>query len=101
MRRCGIRGWLRGSRLLGKPDFVFTKRQVAVFVDGDFWHGNPRRRLPGTNRDYWEAKIEANKKRDRCVNRRLKGMGWLVLRVWESDLRDDPEAVMARLRLMV
>jgi len=101
-RRFGIRGWKRSSRLFGKPDFVFHDAKLAVFVDGDFWHGNPKNyRVPNRNRDYWKAKIESNRRRDRLVNRTLKRQGWLVFRVWKSDLSWDIEAVLAKLRLLV
>ena len=101
MRRYKVTGWRRGSRLPGKPDFVFPRSQVAVFVDGDFWHGNPRRsRLPKSNSDYWREKIRSNRARDRKINRALKELGWRVVRIWESSLRDE-EAVAAKLRLLI
>jgi DNA mismatch endonuclease (patch repair protein) len=86
-RRYGIKGWKRGSKLFGRPDF---------------WHGNPKtHRPPKSNVEYWTKKILTNKRRDRLVNRTLKGQGWRVFRVWESDLRSDIEAVMAKLRLLI
>jgi len=101
MRRYKIKGWRRGSKLPGKPDFVFSRSQVAVFVDGDFWHGNPRRsRLPKSNTDYWREKIRSNRARDKKINRTLKELGWRVVRIWESSLRDG-EAIAARLRLLI
>ncbi len=101
MRRYKIKGWRRGSKLSGRPDFVFPKRKLVLFVDGDFWHGNPRRfRLPKSNRAYWQKKIEANRKRDRAVNRELRQLGWRVLRIWESALRDE-EAVGAKLKMLL
>jgi DNA mismatch endonuclease (patch repair protein) len=88
--------------LLGKPDFVFSKRRVAVFIDGDFWHGNPKtRRTPKSNAEYWENKIRSNRRRDKVVSRRLEAHGWRVVRIWESELRRDAEAVMAKVRLLV
>ena len=101
LRRYKIRGWRRGSRLVGKPDFVFSKAAVVVFIDGDFWHGNPKKkRLPKSNCDYWTKKIASNKARDRFVNRALRQEGWTVIRFWESDLRDG-EAIAARLTLLL
>ena len=101
MRRYKIKGWRRGSKLPGKPDFVFPRSRVAVFVDGDFWHGNPKmKRLPKSNTDYWREKIRSNRARDRKVNRALEALGWRVVRIWESSLRDE-EAVAAKLRLVV
>ncbi|PYS47967.1 MAG: very short patch repair endonuclease [Acidobacteria bacterium] len=90
MRRNRIIGWRRGSPLPGKPDFVFKRERVAVFVDGDFWHGNPQRFcMPKSHTQYWHAKILGNKLRDRRVSRALRAQGWAVLRFWESQLRDE------------
>lgn len=74
--------------IIGKPDIVFCERKIAVFVDSDFWHGNPERFVrPKTNVDYWDKKIAGNKKRDRNVNRQLKKQGWIVMRIWEYDVK--------------
>jgi DNA mismatch endonuclease (patch repair protein) len=98
MRKMGIKGWRRGSKLLGRPDFVFSAERVAVFIDGDFWHGNPRKfRLPKSNLAYWGKKIASNRTRDRLVSRTLRSQGWTVVRFWESSLRDG-EVVMADLK---
>ena len=96
-----IRGWRRGSKLLGRPDFVFYKQRIVIFIDGDFWHGNPKKyRLPKSNCEYWEKKIKSNQTRDRMVNRKLRKCGWTVLRFWESDLRDK-QAIAAKLGLLL
>jgi DNA mismatch endonuclease, patch repair protein len=101
MRRYKIWGWRRRTKLPGRPDFVFTKRKVAVFIDGDFWHGNPKKfRIPKSNCDYWEKKIAGNRDRDRAVNKELKRLGWRVIRFWESSLMDE-EAVIAKLTLLL
>jgi DNA mismatch endonuclease (patch repair protein) len=97
MRRFGIKGWRTKAEVFGKPDFYFPKSRVAVFVDGDFWHGNPRNfRLPASNQEYWLAKIENNRRRDREVNLFLRKNGIIVLRFWESRLRQE-HAIAARL----
>ncbi|MDZ4290052.1 MAG: very short patch repair endonuclease [Prosthecobacter sp.] len=83
----GITGWRRHWPLLGKPDFVFRRERVVVFVDGCFWHGCPvHGRRPGQNQVYWDAKMLRNKKRDREVTRELRKRGWQVLRVWAHEL---------------
>lgn len=88
-RNYGITGWRRGYPLVGKPDFVFPKQRVAVFVDGCFWHGHPDKcRIPATNRKYWIAKIERNKARDRHVTRILRRKGWRVVRIWENRVNE-------------
>lgn len=92
-----ITGWRRGSKLPGKPDFVFPKHKIAVFVDGCFWHGCPKHATqPKTNATFWQEKIARNKARDRKVNRLLRAKGWTVLRVWEHDLRKRDEAKLLR-----
>ncbi|MGO8898431.1 MAG: very short patch repair endonuclease [Isosphaeraceae bacterium] len=101
MRKNGIKGWRRGSNLPGKPDFIFTRARVAVFVDGDFWHGNPSRfRLPKSNEQYWSKKIHTNQARDREIDLELTRRGWRVIRIWESSLKEEAE-VVSTLSLMV
>lgn len=85
--RHGITGWRRNQKVFGKPDFVFWKVRVAVFVDGCFWHGCPRHgRVPDSNRDFWEKKLRMNRRRDREVTRALHNQGWKVMRIWEHAL---------------
>lgn len=87
MREHGITGWRRNAPVFGKPDFVFPRERVAVFVDGCFWHGCPRHAtMPKTRRAFWKAKLARNAARDREVTRALRKAGWRVLRVWECAL---------------
>ena len=73
--------------ITGKPDFVFRRKKVAVFVDSDFWHGHRTRCImPKSNCGYWEQKIAGNKERDKQVTRALKKNGWTVIRLWEKDI---------------
>ncbi len=98
MKQEGITGWRRRHRLPGKPDFVFSKERLAIFVDGCFWHGCARcRNIPVTNDAYWVEKNERNKARDRLITRSLRGKGWTVLRIWEHSLRS-PRRVSNRIR---
>jgi len=88
MKQHHIKGWRRNYKLYGKPDFVFLKKRIAVFVDGDFWHGNPNTFYPPkTNKKFWLGKIKTNRHRDRQVTLFLKKKGWKVIRIWESSLR--------------
>lgn len=74
--------------VVGKPDFGNKTRKVAVFIDGCFWHGCPKcYREPKSNTGFWREKVERNKRRDAFVGDKLKGMGWIVIRVWECDLK--------------
>lgn len=85
-RTNNITGWRRNWPLEGKPDFVFPKLKLVIFVDGCFWHGcQAHSKTPKSNRDYWEAKLLRNRLRDRKVTRRLRKSGWNVLRLWHHD----------------
>jgi DNA mismatch endonuclease (patch repair protein) len=98
LRRHGVSGWRRNHPVFGRPDFVFPKTRVAVFVDGCFWHGCPKHStVPATNRPFWKRKLTANKLRDRLVNRTLRRNGWRVVRIWEHDLRK-PGPSLRRIR---
>lgn len=82
-----ISGWRRKQPLPGRPDFVFPKHRIAIFVDGCFWHGCPlHASQPATNRAFWGEKLDKNKARDRLVTRKLKKNGWRVIRIWQHDL---------------
>ena len=96
--RLGLRYRKNVASLPGKPDIVFSRAHVAVFCDGDFWHGRNwpglRAKLEkGINPDYWIAKIAGNIERDRRNTALLEEDGWQVIRVWESDIKKDPKAV--------
>jgi DNA mismatch endonuclease (patch repair protein) len=85
------------QRAIVRPDFVFSAHKVAVFIDGDFWHGNPRRyRPPTSNADYWTAKIKRNRQRDRKVDSRLNAKGWGTIHIWESTLKKRAKACVER-----
>ncbi len=88
----GARYRLHASGLPGKPDIVFAGAKVAIFVDGDFWHGRnwrARKKLlaEGSNSEYWVAKIGSNRIRDAHHTATLTKLGWRVVRIWESDIR--------------
>ena len=106
LRRLGLRFRKNDPLLVGVPDIVFPKTQVAVFCDGDFWHGRSWRRLRQAlakrhNPDYWIAKIKRNRARDRSVTRQLTTSGWLVVRFWETDILSDPAGMAAKLESVV
>ena len=102
LRKLGIRAHPSRKRVLGSPDLVFWKNRLAVFCDGDFWHGrNWRQRHKkletGSNPGYWVRKIEYNRSRDRKNNRVLKTQGWKVIRIWESSILMDPGKVSRKI----
>jgi len=104
LRASRIPGWRRHMNLPGKPDFIFNKKRLAIFVDGCFWHGCPRcYRLPEDNRPYWRKKVMSNRLRDRRNARRLRAKGWKVLRFWEHTLRDEKgrKLVLSRLSRVI
>lgn len=94
----GLRGYRLNVRSLpGAPDIVYRRAGVAVFVDGCFWHGCPKcYRRPASNQDYWDAKLARNKARDAAQRRKLRRDGWSVLRIWEHELKQGPEACVTR-----
>jgi len=98
--RAGISGWtLHSPDLAGKPDFVFREQRLAVFVDGCYWHGCPRcYRPPESNAGYWSEKYKRNKRRDRRVSAMLRRNGWTVLRIWEHEVKREPERVVKKIR---
>jgi len=101
MHQYGIKGWRRNQKVLGKPDFVFWKPRVAVFVDGCFWHGCPRCKLmPKSNTAYWSNKIKNNRRRDCKVKNDLIAKGWQVIRFWEHSL-SRPAWVAKRLQAII
>ena len=102
------RKYARG--LPGRPDIVFPKQKVAVFVDGDFWHARMLRekradykstKMPVPNEPYWSAKFKKRVERDLAVNQELQSLGWCVLRFWESDLKKDLGSALAIVRYNV
>jgi DNA mismatch endonuclease (patch repair protein) len=77
-----------------RPDIVFTRRRLAVFVDGCFWHRCPLHGTsPRANQWYWGPKLDRNVERDRWADERLHAVGWTVLRIWEHE---DPAAAAAQ-----
>ncbi|MGE5362150.1 MAG: very short patch repair endonuclease [Bacteroidales bacterium] len=94
-----ITGWRRHQPLLGRPDFIFRKERLAVFVDGCFWHGCPRHcKMPAQNAEFWAAKLGRNRVRDRKVTSQLRARGWRVLRIWEHDLTAKPGHCIRKVR---
>jgi DNA mismatch endonuclease (patch repair protein) len=98
-RRAGRLSAKRGAHgvtrptLRVRPDFIFPRLKLAIFVDGCFWHGCPRHGTqPKGNRAFWKRKFARNLARDTLVNRTLRRSGWRVLRVWEHELARKHEA---------
>lgn len=91
--------WRRGLRyrknckqIYGKPDLVFLRKQIAIFIDGEFWHGynfeEIKNRLK-SNKEFWLEKIERNMERDFEITQFLVEQGWAVLRFWDFEIKND------------
>ena len=94
----GIRGYRIHYKLPGKPDIVFTKKKIAIFIDGCFWHKCPVCfQEPETRKEFWMKKIQSNIDRDKKVNEQLKDEGWTVMRFWEHDVRKNPESIVKKI----
>ncbi len=87
LRKAGHKGYRIRSRLPGKPDLVFSRHKVAVFVDGDFWHGYNWKNLKKIPpQGFWQRKITNNILRDKKTDYRLRAQGWRVIRIWEHEI---------------
>src|SRR6266850_1388756 len=97
LRKIGLRFQRNYKRLAGSPDIVFLKKKVAIFVDGDFWHGW---RLPAWEHklsEFWRSKLRANRRRDQRNFRRLRAADWKVIRLWEHEIRSRRDRCIARI----
>ena len=89
LHKRGLRFRKHVKGLPGKPDIVFPKAHVAVFIDGDFWHGY---RLPAWENglsEFWKRKIQGNRERDRKNFKKLRALGWRVIRLWQHGVERD------------
>lgn len=99
--------WHRGIRyrknckdVLGTPDVVIKKYKLAVFCDGDFWHGKEYHGVKN-HKKFWDEKIKRNRERDLEYTIRLRDEGWIVLRFWESDIRHDVDSCVDKVVTMI
>jgi DNA mismatch endonuclease (patch repair protein) len=97
LHRLGLRYRKHVKSLPGTPDIVFTKAKIAIFIDGDFWHG---RQLPLWEHklsDFWKKKIAKTRDRDTQCRKILRAMGWQVIRLWQRDLERNPQLAIRRI----
>jgi DNA mismatch endonuclease, patch repair protein len=95
----GIRGYRIYYNLPGKPDIVFIKKKIAIFIDGCFWHKCPLCfQEPEIHREFWMKKINSNVERDKKVNEELRLDGWKVFRFREHDVRKNPDDVVKKIK---
>ncbi|MBI4473476.1 MAG: very short patch repair endonuclease [Acidobacteria bacterium] len=93
----GLRFQKHKNGLPGRPDLVFPRAKVVVFVDGDFWHGWHFYKWIHKLSPYWKNKIEGNRRRDQKSFRKLRREGWLVIRIWEHHVKRDVESCADRI----
>jgi DNA mismatch endonuclease, patch repair protein len=98
LRNKGVYFQSHYAKVFGSPDIALPRKKIAIFIDGDFWHGYKyqklKKRLP---KQYWVPKIERNIKRDSKNRRMLRRNGWAVLRVWEHEVYNDREKCIAKI----
>ena len=78
-------------KMFGNPDFVIRRKKIAIFCDGDFWHGYKYHEKKKPTKKFWKEKIEGNMRRDKRISRTLRRKGWSVIRIWEHDIEKNPE----------
>lgn len=96
LRKLGLRFRRHACDLPGSPDVSFGIEKLAIFVDGDFWHGRGYAKWGAKLKPYWRAKIERNIARDAAARRKLRRMGWRVLRLWGTDIERKCDRCMGR-----
>ena len=100
----GFRYRILNSKIAGKPDIVFLKNKLAIFIDGDFWHGfewEKKKKNLKSNLKYWIPKIERNIQRDIEVNNLLENQGWQVLRFWEHQVLNETENCIIKIKAFI
>ena len=94
----GIRGYRLNVKIPGKPDVVFTKYKVAIFCDGDFWHGKDFDEWKERLNSHWLRKIQKNIDRDQKNDQSLKKDGWKILHFWETEIITDLDTCVLKIR---
>ncbi len=101
LHRRGYRFRVNAAWLAGKPDVVFTKIRLAIFIDGDFWHGWKFDQWSHKLAPYWREKITGNRARDLQHMAVLRREGWTVMRIWEHDVDKNCERCIARIETKI
>lgn len=99
LREKGIWFTTHRTDVFGKPDIVFKRKKIAVFIDSDFWHG--KKHIPKTNQEFWIARFERNRNRDIEVNAKLTEQGWTVLRFTEEEIKKELENCLHKVLVAV
>jgi len=104
LRQVGISGYrLHWKNTPGRPDIAYPGRKIAIFVNGCYWHRCPRCNLslPKSNTEWWRAKFEGNKERDKRKKLALEEVGWKVFVIWECELKDNPLDCALRIKSFI
>lgn len=100
----GIRYRKENKGIIGNPDIVIKKYRLAIFIDGEFWHGfnwKEKKEKIKSNREYWIKKIEKNIARDKLNNQLLKEQNWIVLRFWEHEIKRDLKKCVEKVKKVI
>jgi len=101
LRKYGLKFKINYRNLPGNPDIVLVNKKIAIFIDGEFWHGYlwaEKKKKLKANRSYWIPKIERNIRRDKETNKKLKKQGWKVLRFWQQQITKDLEKCINKIK---
>ena len=99
LRNAGLSGYRLQWRIPGKPDICYPGKKIAIFVNGCFWHRCPKCHppTPQTNMLFWEDKFTKNVERDRKTNELLKNEGWIVITIWECDIKNNVQGAVEQI----
>ena len=97
LHKRGLRFRKHTGKLPGKPDIVFVKAKLVIFLDGDFWHGYRFPQWEHTLSKFWRKKIGETRKRDQRNFSKLRRMGWQVVRIWEHSIEKDLDGVVKKI----
>lgn len=99
LKKEGLKGYKMNCNLPGKPDIIYPDKNLAIFIDGCFWHKCPQCfKKPDKNSKFWNNKIKNNMERDNKVNNTLKKMGWSVIRIWEHEIKNNPKKCITKIK---
>lgn len=85
------------NSVFGKPDIIFPTKKIAIFCDGDFWHGKNYKKEAKNYKTFWKVKISTNMERDKKVNKKLKKKGWVILRFWKTEILKKPDKCIRKI----
>ena len=96
LKKLGIK-FKRHYKTYGKPDIAFPDKKIAVFINGEFWHGKNYKSEKNSYKDFWIEKIQKNINRDKKNYKLLKNEGWTVIKIWDKDLKKNPEKEIGKI----